>query len=870
MNILKKIINTKKNPTSEYVGYIDSISAGYVNGWVYKKNTMTPLEVTLWINGSKASSVLANEERRDVSWVHNCSESCGFSLPIPLEKITSSSFSYEVIVGHGEDSTSIPTAPTIKMDENNVVKISEDVYNLINLKRHIVSQLSHIPEALISLNNNSEIRLSGVDPHLAQIIIVNGAEGTATELFRTYPLAQCLKDIGYSALIFGVQDIPYIKHDKFLACIFVRVAANATVVDFINKIRKNGTKIIADFDDLVFRPSLLNKIDGIRFLTSEQVEAYGNGMHLYREMIRISDQAWFTTKRLNAEAIKINENCKIIGNFPIEAARSAASLVHINSSKSEFIIGYYSGTLTHQADFKVCYKSLAEFLIKYGDAKLRIVGRFDITEFPEISTLHNVEHYPIMDYSSMIRNMAECSVVLAPLVIGDEFCESKSELKFFDAALVYVPVIASATEPYRDCILDYENGYLAKNSNDWFIRLESAYQRPVQRKNIALKAYETIQKKYARTFQIDNYIMALNEIGVVPPSSPTTKIINPENLRKLQLNPKRLAVLLPDIMIGSGGHRKVLAFCNEYALRGGLVEVIFLSSRSDQELNSIVKNNYFTDCGSIRAYSNIEPSADVVVATSWQTCYIVEKWRESKKYYFVQDFEPLFSAMSTDFALAYNTYKMGFKIIPFGRWNSKKLEVEFGISEVPIDFPIDREVYFQDSSIIRSQNTILFYARPSQPRRLFELGNAAILMLRSLLPNWKFIYYGEDIALPHHQGIEYAGKKTDLRELRRLYSSSTIGVAFSTTNPSLIPFEMLSCGLPVVDVNISSFSPDFDGCESIIYSRPTVDDLAKTIFQLAINKPKLSEMSDKATLWASERISESEFSRIVLSRMNLI
>jgi glycosyltransferase involved in cell wall biosynthesis len=37
-------------------------------------------------------------------------------------------------------------------------------------------------------------------------------------------------------------------------------------------------------------------------------------------------------------------------------------------------------------------------------------------------------------------------------------------------------------------------------------------------------------------------------------------------------------------------------------------------------------------------------------------------------------------------------------------------------------------------------------------------------------------------------------------ELARLYGEATVGVVLSMTNPSLVPTEMLACGLPVVDV----------------------------------------------------------------------
>ena len=132
------------------------------------------------------------------------------------------------------------------------------------------------------------------------------------------------------------------------------------------------------------------------------------------------------------------------------------------------------------------------------------------------------------------------------------------------------------------------------------------------------------------------------------------------------------------------------------------------------------------------------------------------------------------------------------------------------------------------------------------------------------------MYYGEDIAGLEVQGIRCIGKVTDLAELRRLYSLSTLGIAFSTTNPSLIPFEMLACGLPVVDVLLNTRNPDFDGCDAVVYSKPTEEDLCKSIYRLAMNSQGLADLSSKAINWSISRPSETKFAQDVLSRLGLV
>ncbi len=63
--------------------------------------------------------------------------------------------------------------------------------------------------------------------------------------------------------------------------------------------------------------------------------------------------------------------------------------------------------------------------------------------------------------------MARFDVNLAPLEIGNPFCEAKSELKFFEAALVDVPTVASPTGPMLRAIRDGETSILAADELAW-------------------------------------------------------------------------------------------------------------------------------------------------------------------------------------------------------------------------------------------------------------------------------------------------------------------------------------------------------------------------------------------------------------------
>jgi SAM-dependent methyltransferase len=84
--------------------------------------------------------------------------------------------------------------------------------------------------------------------------------------------------------------------------------------------------------------------------------------------------------------------------------------------------------------------------------------------------------------------MARFDINLAPLEVGNPFCEAKSELKLFEAALVDVPTIASPTGPYRRAIRHGGTGFLAATSGNWYEAMAQLISDPAMRRRVARQA----------------------------------------------------------------------------------------------------------------------------------------------------------------------------------------------------------------------------------------------------------------------------------------------------------------------------------------------------------------------------------------------
>ncbi|HEY3662278.1 MAG TPA: glycosyltransferase, partial [Chthoniobacterales bacterium] len=66
---------------------------------------------------------------------------------------------------------------------------------------------------------------------------------------------------------------------------------------------------------------------------------------------------------------------------------------------------------------------------------------------------------------------------------------AKSELKYFEAALLQVPTVTSATAPYAAAIQSGINGLIARDEADWNVCLLALIDDPSLRKRMGQAAY---------------------------------------------------------------------------------------------------------------------------------------------------------------------------------------------------------------------------------------------------------------------------------------------------------------------------------------------------------------------------------------------
>ena len=103
----------------------------------------------------------------------------------------------------------------------------------------------------------------------------------------------------------------------------------------------------------------------------------------------------------------------------------------------------------------------------------------------------------------------------------------------------------------------------------------------------------------------------------------------------------------------------------------------------------------------------------------------------------------------------------------------------------------------------------------------------------------------------------------DIADLGNLYRSADVGVCFSTTNPSLVPFEMMACGLPVVDLDVNGNEVSYGGRDNCMLAAASPRDIADKIYAVLDHPDRTKDLRERGIRYASEFPSETEMVRLI-------
>ena len=667
-----------------------------------------------------------------------------------------------------------------------------------------------------------------------------------------------------------IQDVSFVK--QFSIVVNFRGGYSDRIEKLFEMCRSIGVPTVYDVDDLVYDSSLVNHIDAYNLMDEQAKFNYLNGIESISKMVMSSDFLTTSTPFLNQHIQNFSSKKSFLIPFGFNEMQYKLSLTRCEQKSTRFI-GYLSGTKTHERDFGEAATALKKILMEYDDVYLKVIGYLDVEKhLPGLS--HKVIQIPFMHWESLVFETTSLYMAIAPFDASSDFCQSKSDLKFVEPALCRVPIVASEISSFCSSIVHGVSGYIARNADEWYSCMKVMLDSGEIRNNLGNSAYDFIMKW--RSPEVlggvirDAYLTIIQkyrlETTLIDSKKKSNEVHNVDKLR--------MSWIIPQPFEASGGHRNIfraIKYMSEFGHECSL-HVLPDNHRFEtgREIREFITKEFF-DIDAEHVCHGVEniDDCDVLICTYWTTAYVARINSNKAKLivYFLQDYEPMFFPMGVDFVRAANTYKFGFYPITSGPWPLKMLESRHGATKGTFfRFPIDRKIYYPSSNNKISQKIIvLFFARPEMPRRCYPLGVEALSILKSLRPDVEVVFYGDENSkyINVNYEITKLGKLPDIAGLGELYRSAHLGICFSTTNPSLVPYEMMACGCPVVDLDINGNDVNYGGRENSVLVDPDPRTIALAIVNILENKQAHQNLVDNGLKYANNFPEEVDMARTI-------
>ena len=300
----------------------------------------------------------------------------------------------------------------------------------------------------------------------------------STFRYRVYNMTQALDDGSgeVSASYFFLADLPRLPEIVELADVLVicRARYDHRVNHLVNAFHGSGKRVLFDVDDLVF---------DVRYghLVQRTLDQNLDDPQVWNDWFAYSSRIGMTLGLCDAAVTTseyLADRIREFADLPVAVVPNFMNREQLAVSEPIFTarrwrragddgvvrLGYFSGSPSHNRDFAIVAPALESALEQDDRLRLVVAGYIEpgspLTRFGG-----RVERHPFYDFVTLQGLVGSVDLNLVPLQYN-AFTNCKSELKYFEAAIVGTQTIASPTYAYARAISDGENGYLAQ-AHQW-------------------------------------------------------------------------------------------------------------------------------------------------------------------------------------------------------------------------------------------------------------------------------------------------------------------------------------------------------------------------------------------------------------------
>ena len=312
----------------------------------------------------------------------------------------------------------------------------------------------------------------------ARILFVSGRPESKGHLYRVRNGADGLCRHGIDAPWVGVDTLAKVdvRGLGWDAVVIYRAGLNGVTERLVDQCKQRGTPVGLDVDDLVFDPDLIANggVDFVSRLPASAQDQWIADAGSIRSLMSAVDFCIVPTPTLAEHARRVCPETVVIENgFSPETLAVSDHWRRRRTPGAGIRVGYGSGSATHQADFATVVDPLGEVLRRHPDWSCTVVGALDLAEFGDALPAGQVERRRGVEHVNLAYELARFDINIVPLRTQNAFCDAKSPLKYFEAALVGTPSVAVNNPVYADIVRPGENGFLATTNDEWISALEA-------------------------------------------------------------------------------------------------------------------------------------------------------------------------------------------------------------------------------------------------------------------------------------------------------------------------------------------------------------------------------------------------------------
>ena len=320
---------------------------------------------------------------------------------------------------------------------------------------------------------------------IVQFIISKPLNSFGTVLIRCTQPCSYLFTKGINATVQEIRNLKLIKNGIIF---FHRTSYNSFTIALAKAAKYSGNILVYETDDLTLN--------------------YGNG----KNFCELCDAISVSTEFLKTEFSAYGKNIRVLKNALSNEFLEKANLKITNTNKNnnQITLAFFSGSSTHDEDFKIIEKSLLIILKKHLHVKLLICGKIKFSDSFYLFK-DRFEYNEFMPYAEFIEIFKKVDINLVPLT-DTKFNHGKSELKFIEAGAFGITTIASDCDAYSRVINHEKNGILISKNEGWNFWIEKLIYDQDLRNKIGNAARDFVIKNYTPSVRAREYLDFNNDL----------------------------------------------------------------------------------------------------------------------------------------------------------------------------------------------------------------------------------------------------------------------------------------------------------------------------------------------------------------------